>query len=161
MGICARELAEYVIRPTLKYLGSWSEETERLLARTAAVQSGMGRHIGETSAGRGIYAIDSETHQRVWDEFLAFRPDLASRVRGLASQREFLVHPDLELSTNLAYATAIAWTLYLWAGTKLPLYGKAAEPVSIRAGWFPPTVNIPPGTFPPDSSESPGHRQVA
>ena len=132
MGICARELAQYVIRPTLEYLGNWSEEAELLLAGTASAQSGMGDHIGENSGGRGIYAIDSETHRRVWDEYLAFRPELASRVRGLASQREFLAHPDLELSTNLAYATAIAWTIYAWHGVKLPHSGR---PARLRALW--------------------------
>ena len=37
---------------------------------------------------------------------------MASRVRGLASQRVFLSEPDKELQTNLGYCTAIAWLLY-------------------------------------------------
>ena len=39
-------------------------------------------------------------------------PDIASLVRGLASQRDFLDHPHAELTTNLSYATAIAWFNY-------------------------------------------------
>ena len=41
---------------------------------------------------------------------------MASRVRGLASQRAFLSDPDGELQTNLSYCTAIAWLLYQRAG---------------------------------------------
>lgn len=132
MGICATELARFVIRPTLEYLGCWSSDAELLLAGTASAQSGLGDHLGETSSGRGIYAIDSDTHRQVWDQYLAFRPELASRVRGLASQHEFLVHPDQELSTNLAYATAIAWAIYAWRGAELPPGG---NPVLLQALW--------------------------
>ncbi len=137
MGICARELAQFVIRPTLEYLGCWSTNAELLLAGTASAQSGLGDHLGETPCGRGIYAIDSETHRQVWDQYLAFRPELASRVRGLASQHEFLVHPDQELSTNLAYATAIAWAIYAWRGAKLPPGGNPGPLQALWAGLFP------------------------
>ena len=41
---------------------------------------------------------------------------MASRVRGLASQRAFLSDPDSELQTNLSYCTAIAWLLYQRSG---------------------------------------------
>ena len=41
---------------------------------------------------------------------------MASRIRGLASQRAFLSDPDGELQTNLSYCTAIAWLLYQRAG---------------------------------------------
>jgi len=61
----------------------------------------------------GIFQIDVPSHQRVWDKYLAFNPELASKVRGLASQREFLKQPHLELATNLSYATAIAWAIHL------------------------------------------------
>ncbi len=137
MGICAEELAEYVIRPTLEYLGAWSADSEMLLLGTAAAQSGMGYHLCKTSSGRGIYAINSECHRRVWDEYLAYRPDVASRVRGLASQHEFLVHPDFELSTNLAYATAIAWAIYRWRGAKLPSGGNPRQLERLWKRFFP------------------------
>jgi hypothetical protein len=37
---------------------------------------------------------------------------MASLVRGLASQHDFLAQPHAELATNLSYATAIAWFMY-------------------------------------------------
>ena len=119
MGICASELREYVIRPTLQELGVWSPAMEALLLGTAAQVSQFGFHIRQ-GRGLGIFNIDSQTHRDVWDNFLAFDPDRASFVRGTASQREFLKEPDHELITNLSYATAIAWGIYAAQEIELP-----------------------------------------
>lgn len=119
MGICAKELVEYVIRPTLEQLGAWSPAAEHLLLGTAAQESGLGYHLGTQQTGCGIYRIDAVTHEQVWDQYLAFRPEFASAIRGLASQKEFLNHPHAELSTNLAYSTAVAWAIYCWRGMQL------------------------------------------
>jgi len=119
MGICSQELRQYVIRPTLQYLGVWSPAAENLLLGTAAQESESGFHLKQ-GRGFGIFQIDEQSHNDVWDKFLAFNPELASKVRGLASQREFLQEPHAELATNLSYATAIAWMLYQYNGLKLP-----------------------------------------
>lgn len=47
-------------------------------------------------------------------------PERASRVRGLASQHAFLAAPHLELTVNLRYSTAIAWSLVEAARLPLP-----------------------------------------
>ena len=121
MGICPTELLRYVIRPTLEYLGDYSSSAETLLMATAAVESDLGFHIKQRkSKGLGVYQINPRTHQQVWDRYLAEDPDLASKVRGLASQHEFLINPHLELTTNLRYATAIAWMIYRRTGKTLP-----------------------------------------
>lgn len=121
MGICPSELRSYVIKPTLLYLDDYSIAAEQLLLITAAVESDMGFHLMQNQeAGLGVYRITPRTHQAVWDKYLAFQPELASKVRGLASQREFLQHPHAELATNLSYATAIAWMLYRRLNVNLP-----------------------------------------
>jgi hypothetical protein len=89
------------------------------LLGTIAQASQFGFH-GKDGRGLGIYQIDKETHRFVWDRFLAFDPDRASLVRGFASQREFLNEPELELVTNLAYATVIAWAIYAANAIDLP-----------------------------------------
>ena len=61
-----------------------------------------------------LYGLSSSLHRRVWDEYLAYRPELASLVRGFASQRQFLQNPDHELDTNINYATAITASLLQW-----------------------------------------------
>lgn len=113
MGICAKELRHYVVRPTLKHLKMWSPAAENLLLGTAARESELGFHIKQDNhQALGIYQISPRMHRNIWDYYLADKSDLSSLVRGLASQREFLCHPHHELATNLAYATAIAWMIY-------------------------------------------------
>lgn len=113
MGINAQELNKLVIRPALNALGENSLVAERYLLSLASQRSGYGEHLADAtqSKGLGIYNITPACHTAVWDEYLAFNPDLASKVRGLASQREFLVNPHAELATNLTYASAIAWLI--------------------------------------------------
>ena len=110
MGIAARDLRLHVIRPTLLYLQRPSSTAETLLLGAAACQSALGTAL-DCGRGRGLYRISDERHQQLWDEHLAHDPELASQVRGLASQHAFLAAPHLELIVNLRYATAIAWML--------------------------------------------------
>ncbi|KAA0948279.1 MULTISPECIES: hypothetical protein [unclassified Pseudomonas] len=110
MGIAASELCRYVIRPTLIYLGRHSQAAESLLLGIAASQSALGTALHDRR-GHGLYRITELRHRALWDEYLALDPERASLVRGLASQHAFLSGPQLELTVNLRYATAIAWLL--------------------------------------------------
>ncbi|MFV8783261.1 hypothetical protein ACNKU7_12640 [Microbulbifer sp. SA54] len=119
MGICLDELRLLVVRPTLKQLRAWSPGMEALLLGTAAQESELGFHLKlGRRHGMGIFQIQPNTHRQIWDEYLINFPALASKVRGLASQRDFLQHPHAELATNLRYATAIAWLIYRSAGVE-------------------------------------------
>ncbi|PCJ20436.1 MAG: hypothetical protein COB04_04040 [Gammaproteobacteria bacterium] len=123
MGICATELREFVIRPTLEHLDSYSLAAENLLLATAAQESGLGFHLRQDSGerkGLGIYQINEDLHNDIWDNYLALDADLASTVRGIASQHDFLKQPHAELATNLTYSTAIAWLIYRRANVVLP-----------------------------------------
>ena len=114
MDLSPKELREMVIRPTLKSLGKYSQAAENLLMAIALIKQENAQRLDtHCNKNYGIFQIDAPSHQRVWDKYLAFNPELASKIRGLASQREFLKHPHLELTTNLSYATAIAWALHL------------------------------------------------
>lgn len=113
MGICAKELTRWVIEPTLQRIGVSAPGAARLLLATAAQESGLGSHLKpEGQRASGLYQIQSLTHRHVWDDYLAHYAELASTVRGLASQHDFLSNPHAELTTNLSYATAIAWLIY-------------------------------------------------
>jgi hypothetical protein len=111
MYVTADHLKEQVIQPTLKYLDAWTLSTEEFLLSTALENPEVGL-FSTRKDGLGIFNITSGQHRDIWDNYLAFNPDLASRIRGLASQRAFLRDPDSELQTNLSYCTAIAWLLY-------------------------------------------------
>jgi hypothetical protein len=119
MGIAASELCCHVIRPTLVYLGRHHRAAESLLLGIAASQSALGAAL-DSQRGHGLYSIADTQHHRLWDDYLARDPDLASLVRGLASQHAFLTGPDLELTVNLRYATAIAWLMVEASHISLP-----------------------------------------
>lgn len=110
MGIAANELCQHVIRPTLLYLDRHSPVAESFLLCAAACQSALGSALDD-QRGHGLYRIADLHHQIFWDQHLALDPDLASRVRGLASQHAFLAAPHVELTVNLRYSTAIAWLM--------------------------------------------------
>lgn len=116
MSIDAQSLKEQVIEPTLKYLNGYTPAAVNLLLGTAAVETQLKPlefyNSGVEKSGIGLFNISRQRHIDIWDQFLAFDPDLASQVRGLASQRTFLTNPHTELGTNLSYATAIAWCIY-------------------------------------------------
>lgn len=115
MYVTAEHLREHVIRPTLKYLGTWTSDSETVLLNAAIDAPDLGL-FSARQEGLGIFHITAAQHRDLWDRYLAFNPDIASRVRGLASQRAFLTDPDSELQTNLSYCTAIAWLLYQRSG---------------------------------------------
>ena len=115
MYVTAEHLRDHVIRPTLKYLGTWSPASEAFLLEIAINAPDLGL-FSARNEGLGLFHITAAQHRDLWDRYLAFNPDIASRVRGLASQRAFLTNPDNELQTNLSYCTAIAWLLHLRSG---------------------------------------------
>ena len=127
--VTADHLKEQVIRPTLMNLGYWNPATEQFLLATAINAPSLGL-FSDSSNGLGIYRIIPAQHRDIWDDYLAYDPDLASRVRGLASQRSFLINPDGELQTNLSYCTAIAWLLHHRSRANL---GSEEESVAVSA----------------------------
>ena len=119
MGICGSEILECIIRPTLHRLGVYNPIAEQLMLGTAAVQSNMGSYLRSSSGGIGLFGIQHDRHEELWDSYLAFDADLASEIRGFASQHEFLKAPDMELACNMRYAATIAWMIYVEAGIDL------------------------------------------
>jgi hypothetical protein len=98
----------------------WSKANENLLLGTAAAESGLGFHLKiEQHQYLGIYQISPKKHKLIWDHYLFSLPEMASLVRGLASQREFTSHPHQELATNLSYATSVAWIIYHSCGISI------------------------------------------
>lgn len=114
----SQHLLEQVIQPTLDFLDEHHPLAAQLLL-TSALLASNGDPLCHDS-GFGLYQISAERHRGLWEEYLAFRPNLASEVRGLASQKTFLQAPERELVTNLAYATAVTWMCYRQNGTTLP-----------------------------------------
>lgn len=118
MYVTAEHLRDQVIRPTLEYMGVWTPTIETFLLNAAIDAPDLGL-FSAREEGLGLFHITAAQHRDLWDRYLAFNPDMASRVRGLASQRAFLSDPDSELQTNLSYCTAIAWLMHKRSGRDL------------------------------------------
>ncbi|PCJ45088.1 MAG: hypothetical protein COA99_05735 [Moraxellaceae bacterium] len=114
MGIFAPDLKTAVIQPTLIKLNQCTPATEALLFGTACIMANLENQLSPAPDDPlfGLYSINKTTHRDTWDKHIAFNCDLASTIRGFASQRMFLENPEQELNTNLSYATAIAWAIY-------------------------------------------------
>ena len=118
MYVTAEHLRDQVIRPTLEYMGAWTPAYEAFLLDAAINAPDLGL-FSARNEGLGLFHITAAQHRDLWDRYLAFNPELATRVRGLASQRAFLSDPDSELQTNLSYCTAIAWLMHKRTGGHL------------------------------------------
>ncbi|MGI0117310.1 hypothetical protein [Zooshikella sp. RANM57] len=126
-------LLHKVVPATLSYLNVNSPVAACLMVTTAYAESSLATHRYDGNEGLGVYHISAASHRYLWDAYLAQHPDLASKVRGLASQQLFLIQPELELLSNLSYATAIAWQLYLQSGVALPA---TADPYQLAQFWL-------------------------
>lgn len=120
-GIKCNELRYHVIRPTLNAIGLWSLAAENLLLATCAHESLLGCFLKQRGGpALGIYQIEPATHRDVWQNYLNYRPALATKIN--TTTKDYVSYPnDNELITNLAYTTAIARAIYYRASAPLPL----------------------------------------
>lgn len=124
-------LHQGIIQPTLDYLGVSCQRTTQLLLGTLLCTARLapGKRAAQAI---GPYGISAQLHTHLWDDYLALQPELASQIRGLASQHCFLRDPHAELGYNLAYATAIAWLVYHSQQLQLP---NRSDPASLARIW--------------------------
>jgi len=115
-----KHLRNLIIRPTLEHLGMWSEAAENLVLGTAAHESLLYHLKQQGGPALGLYQIEPATHKDVWDNFLIYKEDLTSKVRGFAAQHPFTNDLDVELIGNLYYATAICRLVYYRRPEPLP-----------------------------------------
>jgi hypothetical protein len=120
-----------VVRPALRALDphvAYSVAAENLLVGTALAESRLTYLVQKGGPAIGVYQVEPATHRDLWENFLAFKPELASAVRALASQRwpgsaQHGVGDQChaELATNLVFATAVARCVYRRVPKPLPL----------------------------------------
>lgn len=117
MGMNIRDFRLEIVRPTLQFIGLWSQSAENLILGTAAVESGIAR-IRQLGNGPAIsvYQIEPSTHIDVI-RYLATNEQLCERVNLLRTSQS---NPNWELAFNLAYSTAIARVKYYMEPSPLP-----------------------------------------
>lgn len=121
----------YVVQPALLYLSQWEPRLDSPVARalmlgTAMVESNLTelqQHGGGPAVG--LWQVEPATHDDIWQNWLAYRPDMHAALRALAV---FDPKPD-EMRYNLLYACAVARLVY-WRD-KQPLPPMEAEKLAI------------------------------
>jgi hypothetical protein len=117
MGINAEQLRYFVIVPTLKRLEpaiEYSVEAVDLLCMTAAHESLNGTYLKQVQGpAMGIYQMEPDTHDDIWEHFLAYNGDIAGKAIEHGTRSE-------ELITNLRYATIMARVHYYRVPELLP-----------------------------------------
>ena len=98
------QLLKYIIRPTLQEMGPQftSQSAEVLLLITAAVESDLGHFVHQVGGGpaMGLYQMEPDTHEDLWDNWLDYRPDSSNLISGGRSDPSRLMW-DLRYSTQL------------------------------------------------------------
>lgn len=114
MSIRPGQLREYIIRPVLNRIGLYSEAAEELLMLTAATESLCGEYIHQVGGpALGIFQMEPRTHDDIWDNFLKYKPALASHIKVYGRLAQ-------QLPGNLYYACAMARIHYLRVKSRLP-----------------------------------------
>lgn len=122
------QLADHVIKPSLKEMGLYSEEAEQLLIGTASVESKLGTYLKQVKGpALGIYQIEPATHHDVWENYIQYRSDLKSSLMEITSVSDW-VREDYRpchslLIHDLRYATIIARLIYRRVPYFLPTAG--------------------------------------
>ena len=118
-----------VIRPALQKIDLWSPAAEELLLGTALVESELlhRKQIGGGPA-RGLFQMEIATHDDIWKNYLAFKPQLAKAITSLQSSAS--VDKHLALENNDKYACAMARVHYHRASTPLPQAGDTQDMAS-------------------------------
>ncbi len=138
-------LVDVIIRPTLSYLELGSRNAEQLILDTAKQESACGHYLRQigydiTSSGGafGIYQCELKTYYDILDNYLKYRPELATKVHNLKIHS---ISDAENLMYNLPYATAICRIHYLRVKEKLP----DSRDVTERARYWKKYYNTPKG----------------
>lgn len=153
--IYPHDLKTLIVKPTLEYLGLYSEAAANLLMMTYAVESniaGQTRLQQVNGPALGIYQIEPATHNDVYQHFLnypgrhEFRNKIATMTSFGAGLNLFEDEPvpaemDDQLVTNLQYTTAIARIIYYRDKEALP----EADDIDGLAKYYKRVFNTPLG----------------
>lgn len=118
-----KQLDKYVVSPVLDTLGLNSLAARQLIIGTAMAESRL-EYLHQLGGGPalGIYQMEPNTHDDIWEHYLAYRTALGDKVASFSWMDE----SASEMIGNLYYATAMCRMHYLRVPEKLPDAGNAA-----------------------------------
>ncbi|POC58483.1 hypothetical protein CRN37_09460 [Vibrio vulnificus] len=120
----AKQLTTLVVRPTLKQLGLYSRAAEQLIVGTI-YQESRAKYLKQLGNGPalGVIQMEPATYQDIWNNYLAYKRNLANQITELASMASLDedMRPDVnQLVTNLSFAVAMCRAHYLRQKPALP-----------------------------------------
>jgi len=128
-----------VIRPALAAIDLGGPAAEEILLGTALQESGL-RNVKQTGGpALGYFQMEPNTHDDIWANFLAYKPDLADKIKSLLPDGESPLESDL-ISFPL-YAAAMARVLYYRIKAPLPAQGD----LDAQAAYYKQFYNTPGG----------------
>ena len=147
---------DYVLRPTLTFIGMGGEAAEKLMLGTALQESNF-MYLEQIGPGpaRSLYQVEPKTHDSVWADFLVYRDVHRAKIRQLMAP--WPINPKQQLYTNRAYACAIARLVYYRRPEALP---SADDPRGIAA-YYKKWYNTPGGKATTDQFLVKYHAEVA
>jgi hypothetical protein len=137
----AGQLKQLIIDTVLLELGAHSPAAVQLLMLTAAQESRLGYYIAQVRGpALGIFQMEPATHADIWDNYLAYRPEMAAKLQRLAGS--YPVRPQADVMIyNLKYAAAMARVHYRRVTDPLPV----VDDIPAMAAYWKQHYNTPKG----------------
>ncbi len=111
----AQQLHDYIIKPTLQYMGGnyYSKESAFLLLCTAAIESNCGEYIKQINGpALGIWQMEPDTHSDIWQHCDALNSDDDMF-------RELIADLQVQGGNNGGYTNLIPSPMYACAMARL------------------------------------------
>lgn len=115
------QLVEYVIEPSIEEINLHSRDAVSLLLHTAIAESNL-TYIHQVGGGPalGLWQMEPKTHDDIWENYLAYRFELASAIERFNPGSRRRDPPAEHMIGNLYYACIMARLHYLRVPAPLP-----------------------------------------
>lgn len=114
-----QQFRDWAIIPALDAIGLNSVAAQELLLGTALQESGLRNLVQlENGPARGLFQMEPATHDDIWLNFLAYKPELSRKLENISAKQT-----PKELATNLLYAAAMCRIHYYRVSAPLPEAG--------------------------------------
>lgn len=120
MSINCHQLKVYVVEPTLKAIGLYSESAVALILGTCAQESNMGRYLHQIGGGSalGIYQMESPTYNDIWLNTVETNKALKAKILLYTGYNG--KPPPIRLISDMALATIMTRLHYKRVPSPLP-----------------------------------------
>lgn len=115
-----KQFVDYIVHPILVNIDLWSPAAEILLIGTALVESRLTYIHQLGGPALGLYQMEPDTHDDIWDNVLSYRGYLRDKVRLFGRNAP-------EMMYNLAYATIMCRLQYWRQSEGLPSVDSAID----------------------------------